>query len=141
MPETTSRFNLRGSPVLAAWLVAVHGGAVLAVWGSAMPVIVAGAFSVLSACVLVRDLRLHAMRSARGAVVWLELEPGLRLGFADGRECGARLRARPLVHPRLLILRFASEAGHGVLLVPADSLPSRTAHKTIRRCLRHGVSR
>ena len=138
MPETPIRFDLRRSPVLVLWLAAVHGGGALAAWASALPAAAAAAVLALAAASFVHGLRLHALRSARNSVVWLALDPELRLGFADGRTCGARLRARPLLHPWLVTLRLESDAGRTVVLVPPDSLSSRAGHRAIRSRLRHG---
>ena len=132
------RFELGRSRTLALWLAAVHGGGVLAVWGSALPAAVAGALSVLAAASFIRGLRLHALRSARNAVVLMALEPGILLGFSDGRTCRAEPRARPLLHTWLVALRLDSDAGRTVVLVPPDSLSSHAVHKALRRRLRHG---
>ena len=132
------RFELRKSRTVALWLAAAHGGGVLAVWGSALPPAAAGVLSVLVAASFVRGLRLHALRSARGAVVRVSLEPGIRLGLADGRSCRAELRAPPFLHPRLVVLRLDSDAGRTVVLAPPDSLSPQALHKALRRRLRHG---
>ena len=137
MSETPMRFDLRRSRTLVLWLAGVHGGGVLAVWGSALPAAVAGVLCVLAAVSFVRGLRLHALRNARNAVIWVALDPELRLGFAGGRVCGARLRARPLVHAWLVTLRLEWDDGRTVVLVPPDSLSSRADHKKLRRRLRH----
>lgn len=136
MLQTPARFDLRRSRILVLWLAAVYGGGVLAVWGSALPVAAAGGLSLLAAAGFLRGLRLHALRSAGNAVVWFALDPEVRIGFADGRECGARLRARPLVHVWLVTLRFDCDAGRTVVLVPPDALSSRADHKWIRGRLR-----
>ena len=138
MPQTPTRFDLRRSRSLALWLTAVHGGGALAVWASSLPATVSGVLCVLSAVSLVRGLRLHALRSARNAVVWIAFHPAIRIGFPDGRECGARLRAAPLAHAWLVVLRLESDGGRTSVLVPPDSLSSRAAHKEVRIWLRHG---
>lgn len=138
MLDQTIRFELRKSPTLALWLAAAHGGGALAVWGSALPTAAAGALSVLAAASFVRGLRLHALRSARGAVVRLALEPGIRLDLADGRSCRAELRAPPFLHPGLVVLRLDADTGRTVVLAPPDSLSPRALHKALRRRLRHG---
>ena len=138
MSEPPTRFALRRSPALAAWLVAVHAGAILAAWASAMPGVAAGAVSVLAVGALVRSMRLHVLRSAACAVVWIELDPDLRLGFANGSVLGARVRGHPFIHPWLVSLPYESEGGPGVVLIPPDSLSSRAGHRAVRRCLRHG---
>ena len=138
--ESTTRFDLRGSRTLAVWLAAVHGGAILAAWDSALPAAGAGLVSVLAAAGFVRGLRLHALRRGRDAVVRIDLGPELRIVFADGRVRAARLRARPLVHSWLVTLRLESGDGPTVVLVPPDSLSSRSAHKALRFGLRHGGS-
>lgn len=133
-----TRFDLRRSRTLALWLAAAHGGGVLAVWGSALPAAAAGVLSVLAAASFVRGLRLHALRNARNAVVRVALEPEIRLGFSDGRECRGELRAPPFLHPRIVVLRLDSDAGRTVVLVPPDSLSPQALHKAFRRRLRHG---
>ena len=138
MQDMPIRFELRPSRTLVLWLAAVHGGGVLAAWGSALPAVAAGALSALAAASFIRGLRLHALRSARDAVVRITLEPGVRLGFPDGRECAAELRARPLLHVWLVALRLDSDTGRTVVLVPPDSLSSPAAHKTLRSRLQHG---
>ena len=130
--------ELRRSRTLALWLAAVHGGGVIAVWGSALPPAVAGVLSVFAAASFVRGLRLHALRSAPDAVVRVALEPELGVGFPDGRTCRAALRARPFLHPRLVVLRLDSDPGRIVVLVPPDALAAPAAHKTLRSRLRHG---
>ena len=115
-----------------------HAGAVLALWSSAVPSAAGGVLTAVAAASLVRSLRLHAVRRANGAVVWIELGRALRIGFADGREMAAHFRAPPFVHARLVVLRLASNAGRTVVLVPLDALPSRADHKAMRRTLRHG---
>ena len=138
MPQSLARFELRPSRALVLWLAGAIGGGVLAAWGSALPPAAAGALSVLAAASLVRGLRLHALRSARDAVIRIALEPEIRIGFRDGRECGARLRAAPLVHPWLVALPLETDRGRMSVLVPADSLASRAEHKRMRVCLRLG---
>ena len=139
MLELPIRFELRRSRTLALWLAAVHGGGVLAAWGSALPAAAAGVLSALAAASFLRGLRLHALRSARNAVVWVALEPEISLGFSDGRTCRAELRARPLLHPWLVALRLDSDAGRTVVvLVPPDSLFSQAVHKRFRSRLQHG---
>ena len=138
MPSMPVRFELRRSRTLALWLAAVHGGGVIAVWGSALPAAAAGVLSAFAAASFVRGLRLHALRSAPDAVVRVALEPEVRLGLADGRTCRAALRARPFLHPRLVVLRLDSDVGRTVVLVPPDSLSPRALHKALRRRLRHG---
>ena len=138
MLELPIRLELRRSRTLALWLAAVHGGGVLAAWGSALPTAAAGVLSALAVASFVRGLRLHALRSARSAVVWVALEPEIRLGFSDGRACRAELRPRPLLHPWLVALRFDSDAGRTVALVPPDSLSSQAVHKRFRSRLQHG---
>ena len=140
MVETRGRFDLRTSPTAAAWLAVVHAGGVLAVWTSAVPPVATGGLAVLAALSFVRALRLHALRSARNAVVRLELGRTLRLTFADGRESPAKLRAKPLVHCRLVVIRLAWEGGRTVVLVPPDALRTHADHKALRRGLRHGVA-
>ena len=137
MHEIAGRFHLRPSYTVAVWIAAVHGGGVLAVWGSAVPLEAAGILSVLAACSFVHGLRFHALRNARHAVAWIEIGRALRVGFADGRRCGARLRARPLVTGRLVVLRFETDDGRTTVLVPPDALRSRARHKAIRREVRH----
>ena len=137
MPQTPVRFDLRRSRTLALWLVGVLGGGALAAWGSALPPAAAGVLSVLASVSLVRGLRLHALRRAPNAVVWIAFDPEIRIGFPDGRQCGARLRAPPLVHARLVALRLDSDRGRTAVLVPPDSL-SRAEHKRLRVRLRHG---
>ncbi len=138
MPETPTRFDLRRSRLLVLWLAAAHGGGALAAWWSALPAAAATTLTVLAAASFVRGLRLHALRNATNAIVWIALDPELRIGFSNGRSCGARLRAPPLLHPWLVTLRLASEAGRAVVLVPPDSLSSQADHKAIRSRLRHG---
>ena len=138
MPRTPTRFDLRPSRALVLWLAGVIGGGVLAAWGSALSPAVAGALSVLAAASLVRGLRLHALRSARDAVIRIALEPEIRICFRDGRECGARLRETPLVHAWLVALRLETDRGRMSVLVPPDSLASRAEHKRMRVCLRLG---
>ena len=104
------RFELRGSRTLALWLAAVHGGGVLAAWGSALPAAAAALLSALAAASFVRGLRLHALRNAPDAVVRIALEPEIRLGFSDGRACRGELRTPPFLHPRLVVLRLDSDA-------------------------------
>lgn len=132
------RFELRGSRTLALWLAAVHGGGVLAAWGSALPAAAAAVLSALAAASFVRGLRLHALRNAPDAVVRIALEPEIRLGFSDGRACRGELRTPPFLHPRLVVLRLDSDAGRTVVLVPPDSLSPQALHKSFRRRLRHG---
>ena len=141
MTEPPTRFDLRRSRILVAWLAAVHGGGVLAAWGSALPGVAAAALTVLATASFVRGLRLHALRIARDAVVWVALDPEPRFGFSDGRTFRARLRARVLLHPWLVTLRLDYDEGSTVVLVPRDSLPSKADHKAIRRRLRHGGQR
>lgn len=138
MLDMPIRFELRGSRALVIWLAAAHGGGVLAAWGSALPTAAAGVLSALAAASFVRGLRLHALRSAPGAVVRVALEPEIRLGLADGRSCRAELRAPPFLHPRLVVLRLDSDIGRTVVLVPPDSLFPPALHKALRRRLRHG---
>lgn len=138
MPQTPSRFDLRPSRTLALWFAGVHGGGALAAWGSSLPATVTSALSVLAAASMVHGLRLHALRSARNAVVGITLHPEIRIVFSNGRECGARLRSPPLVHAWLVVLRLESDGGNLSVLVPPDSLSSRAAHKEVRVCLRHG---
>ena len=138
MPQTTAGFDLRPSRALALWLAGVLGGGVIAAWGSALPPAAAGALSVLAAASLVRGLRLHALRSAGDAVIRVALDPEIRIGFRDGRECGGRLRAPPLVHAWLVALRLETDRGRMSVLVPPDSLASRADHKRMRVCLRLG---
>ena len=138
MPRTPTRFDLGRSPTLALWLAGVLGGGVLAAWASALPPAAAGMLSVLAVVSLVRGLRLHALRSARNAVVRIAFEPEIRIGFPDGRECRARHRAPPLVHARLVALRLEWEGGRTAVLVAPDSLASQADHKKMRVCLRHG---
>ena len=140
MPQTPTRtrFELRPSRALVLWLAGAIGGGVLAAWGSALPPAAAGALSVLAAASLVRGLRLHALRSARDAVIRIALEPEIRIGFRDGRECGARLREPPLVHPWLVALPLETDRGRMSVLVPSDSLASPAEHKRMRVCLRLG---
>ena len=138
MLDMPIRFELRKSRTVALWLAAAHGGGVLAVWESALPPAAAGVLSVLAAASFVRGLRLHALRSAPGAVVGVALEPEIRLRLADGRSCRAELRAPPFLHPWLVVLRLDSNAGRAAVLVPPDSLSPRALHKAFRRRLRHG---
>ena len=140
MLRPPSRFVLRRSPTLVAWLAAVHGGALLAVWGSAMPAAAAGILTVLAVASFLRGIRVHALRSANCAVIWVEFLPDLRLGYGDGTAREARLRGHPLVHPWLVNLQYESASGRGVVLIPPDSLSSRDGHRTLRRILRHGGS-
>ena len=137
MHEIAGRFHLRPSHTVAAWITAVHGGGVLAVWVSAVPPEAAGMLSVLAAWSFVHGLRLHALRNARRAVAWIDIGRALRVGFADGRWCGARLRARPLVTGRLVVLRLETDDGCTTVLVPPDALRSRARHKALRREVRH----
>lgn len=132
------RFELGRSRTLALWLAAVHGGGLLAAWGSALPAAAAGVLSAFAAASFIRGLRLHVLRSARNAVVRVALEPGIRLGFSDGRTCRAEPRARPFLHAWIVVLRLESDAGRTVVLVPPDSLPSQAVHKMLRSRLRHG---
>ena len=138
MPQSPTRFDLRPSRTLALWLAGVLGGGVLAAWGSALPPAAAGGLSVLAAASLVRGLRLHALRSASDAVVRIALDAEIRIVFRDGRECGARLRAPPLVHAWLVALRLETDRGRASVLVPPDSLASQADHKWMRVCLRLG---
>ena len=140
MPQPPTRFDLRRSRTLALWLAGVHGGGALAVWGSALPATIASVLSLLAVVSLVRSLRLHALRSARNAVVWVSFHPEIRIGFPDGRECRARHRAPPLAHAWLVVLRLETDGGHLAVLVPPDSLSSRAEHKVVRGGLRHGRS-
>ena len=130
------RLHLRGSPGLAGWLAAAYGGGVLAVWGSALPTGAAAALSVLAAAGILRDLRRHVVRSARNAVVWLEAAPEPRIGLASGEVRSARLRGSAFVHPWLVIVPLGAAGGPRSVVVPADSLPAPSAHRTLRRLLR-----
>ena len=138
MSQTPTRFDLRPSTALVLWLAGVLGGGVLAAWGSALPPAAAGALSILAAASLVRGLRRHALRSARDAVIETALDPEIRIGFRDGRECGARLRAPPLVHAWLVALPLETDRGRMSVLVPPDSLAGPVDHKRMRVCLRLG---
>ena len=133
-----TRFDLCGSRGLAVWLTAVYGGAILAAWGSALPAGVAAVFSVLAAAGFLRDLRRHALRTARDAVTWLEIGPKPGVGLAGGQVQALRLRARPFVHPWLVILPLEAAEGPRSVLIPADSLSARADHKALRRLLRQG---
>ncbi|MCY4452142.1 MAG: hypothetical protein OXC01_09340 [Immundisolibacterales bacterium] len=139
MPEPDDRFHLRPSRTATVWTAAVHGGGVLALWGSAVPPEAAGILTVITACSFTQGLRLHALRSAGRAVAWIEIGRGLRVGFADGRRCEARLRSRPVVTDRLVVLRLETDDGHTTVLVPPDALSSRARHKAIRREARHAM--
>ena len=140
MPQPPTRFVLRRSRTLALWLAGVHGGGALAVWGSSLPVTIASLLCVLAAASLVRGLRLHALRSARNSVIRISLQPEIRIGFPDGRECGARLRAPPFAHAWLVVLRLETDSGRLTVLLAPDSLSSRAEHKEVRSGLRHGSS-
>lgn len=140
MREPADRFDLYPSRTATVWIASVHGGGVLALWGSAAPPEAAGILSVLVACSFIHGLRLHALRSARRAVAWIEIGRTLRVGFVDGRRCAARLRSRPVVTGRLVVLRLETDGGRTTLLVPADALRSRSRHKAIRRVVRHGTN-
>ena len=141
-------FDLRRSCALVLWFVTALGGGVFAAWGSALPAAAAGLLSVLAAASLVRGLRLHALRSAGDAVIGITLDSGIRPGirpdirpdirieFRDGGGCGARLRAPPLVHAWLVVLRLETDRGRLSVLVPPDSLATRAEHKRMRVVLR-----
>ena len=137
-------FDLRRSRALVLWLVAALGGGGVAAWGSALPPAAAGFLCVLAAASLVRGLRLHALRSAGDAVTGITLDsdirpdirPDIRIEFRDGGECGARLRAPPLVHAWLVVLRLETERGRLSVLIPPDSLATRAEHKRMRVVLR-----
>ena len=138
MPQTPTRFDLRPSRTLVLWLAVVLGGGVFAAWGSALPPAAAGTLCVLAAASLARGIRLHALRSAGDAVIRIALDPEIRIGFRDGRECGARLRAPALVHVWLVVLRLETDRGRMSVLVPPDSLASQAEHKRMRVSLRLG---
>ena len=140
-PAEPTRYRLRGSPGLAVWLAAVYAGAVAAAWGSALPPWAAAVLSAFAAAGLLRGLRLHALRTGRGAAVWLEVGAEVRIGLAGGRVCPVRPRAVPFVHPWIIILRIESEGGSSCVLVPRDSLSGRAEHKALRRRLRQGEAR
>ena len=140
-PAEPIRYRLRGSPGLTAWLAAVYGGAVAAAWGSALPAGAAAVLSVFAAAGFVRGLRLHALRTGRDAAIWLEIGAEVRVGLAGGQVCSVRPRPFPFVHPWIIVLPVASEAGSRYVLVPRDSLSGRAEHKALRRRLRHGETR
>lgn len=133
------RFDLRPSRTVAVWTAAVHGGGLLAVWGSAIPVEASTVLSLVAACSFVRVVRLHALRRDPNAVIWLEVGRALRVGFADGRVHAARLRAPPFVHSQIVVVRLASDDRRAVVLVPPDALASRARHKELRRSIRDGT--
>ena len=135
------RYRLRGSAGLTAWLAAVYGGAVAAAWGSSLPAGAAALLSVFAAAGFIRGLRLHALRTGRDAVVWLEIGVEVRVGLAGGQVCPVRPRPFSFVHPWIIVLRLESEGGPRCVLVPRDSLSAPAEHKVLRRRLRHGEAR
>ena len=138
--ESAGRFDLRPSRTVAVWLAVAHGGGLLALWTSAVPSAATGLLAVLAACGFVRALRLHALRSAKNAVIRIEVGRTLRVGFADGRESPARLRAEPFVNCAVVVLRLSSHDGRTIVLVPPDALRTNADHKALRRALRHGAA-
>ena len=140
-PAEPTRYRLRGSPGLAAWLAAVYGGAIAAAWGSALPAGAAALLSAFAAAGFVRGLRLHALRTGRDAAVWLEIGVEVRVGLAGGRVCPVRPRPFPFVHPWIIVLQLEFEDGSRCVLVPRDSLSAPAEHKALRRRLRHGETR
>lgn len=137
-------FPLGVSLRLTGWALAVHGGALAAVWASALPWPVSAGLSALVAASCVRELRLHARRNSPRAVVRLEFAPPpgprFRVSLAGGATRLAWLRAAPFVHPWLVTLRLRSPEGAFSVVVPSDAVRSPAAHKALRRRLLHGVA-
>lgn len=125
------------SRILAAWIVAVHGVALAALFVTPfMPWPLRAVAAVVVVAAGIHALRLHALRTAAAAIVEVTVcDETWRVVLRDGRELQAE-KIGAFVHPLLVIVRL-QEATAGArrwpraLVLGADAV-THDAHRRLR---------
>lgn len=141
---TPLRLAPKRSRCLLSYVLTVHGLALVAILSSRLPGSVALLLGSAVGLSLIRTLVRHS-RSASGqalvSAVW-EADDRWQLRHRDGREWSERRWDAPLVHPRLVMLRFRRDRFRfRCLCLCPDAIDAEVRRQLRVRLRRHAVSR
>ncbi len=126
------RVELRSSPRLGAFYLAVHGTAALAVLAAALPWVVRAPLIAAVGVSLARIWRRHVRRTHPRAVRALQLrgDGAVGLEFTGGDRWDTVTVERAFVHPLIVLLTVRShERLRDTVVVPGDALNPDAFHR------------
>lgn len=133
VPDRTElTLALGPSPRLAAALVALHlAAAAAALSAAALPAAVRAGLAALLAAGLAHGLAVHAWRRARHAVVALTLtaDGAVVAQTRGGERLEGRVRGDTLVHPAIVVVRFAAGRRIRSVVVLTDAADADTLRR------------